>query len=281
MNTCRVHGMGIMYFEHSQGSPQMFARLIIDLPSLHSVVVLFSIKATPTSRVSLGDRHSHTQQIEVATIVEQLDEEEENAIVVPRVSSDSIQPIEIVGSEDEVENEMELIDTARRNGVNHMCGEIEITANPNSSIFRKAGSQVLNFINECLHACVRACEAFALYSLMCKHAKVNFTPSQQSEDREIDSNNRHKLKEMIENSSVALGYTHDIIETAMMIGDGIFTPLMSVFVFDHTWIWLEIGWQVCGEGCVNIVESGRRMFWKEVGTEYSGICREYGDFKLK
>ncbi|MCI34655.1 potassium transporter 5-like, partial [Trifolium medium] len=54
-NTYRVPRMGILYSEHSQGTIQMFPRLITSLPCLHSVVVLVSVKATPTSRVSLED----------------------------------------------------------------------------------------------------------------------------------------------------------------------------------------------------------------------------------
>ncbi|MCI23513.1 potassium transporter 5-like [Trifolium medium] len=91
-------------------------------------------------------RDSHTQQVEASAIVEQLNEEEENVIAEPRVSSDSIQPIDIVEPEEEVENEMDLIETAWRNGVVYMCCEIEIMADPNSSILKKAGIRVFNLL---------------------------------------------------------------------------------------------------------------------------------------
>jgi hypothetical protein len=71
--------------------------------------------------------------------------------------------------------------------------------------------------------------AFALYSLMCKHAKVNFIPSQESEDPDIDTNHRHKLKQMIKNSNIVCLFliTMTIVGTSMVIGDKIFTPPMS------------------------------------------------------
>jgi KUP system potassium uptake protein len=92
-------------------------------------------------------RHCHEQQVEAAAIAEQSDEEEENTIAVPRVSSDSIQPMDIVESE-RVENEVELVETARRNGVAYMFGEIEIMADPNSSMFKKAVVWVFNFLRK-------------------------------------------------------------------------------------------------------------------------------------
>jgi hypothetical protein len=64
---------------------------------------------------------------------------------------------------------------------------------------------------------------------MCKHARVNFIPSQESGDQEIDIDHPHKLKGMIENSNVGRWFlmATTIVGTSMVIGDGIFTPPMS------------------------------------------------------
>jgi hypothetical protein len=64
---------------------------------------------------------------------------------------------------------------------------------------------------------------------MCKHAKVNFIPSQEFENPKMDTNHRHNLKEMIENNNVARWFviTVTIVGTAMVIGNEIFTPPMS------------------------------------------------------
>jgi KUP system potassium uptake protein len=78
---------------------------------------------------------------------------------------------------------------------------------------------------------------FALYSLICKHAKVSLLickhakvsliPTEQSDD--LEPINRQTLKEKIENSTLARWFLlmMTILGTAMVIGDGIFTPPMS------------------------------------------------------
>ncbi|KAK9288320.1 hypothetical protein L1049_016771 [Liquidambar formosana] len=81
---------------------------------------------------------------------------------------------------------------------------------------------------------------FALYSLICRYAKVSFTPNQQAEDREISNYKidvpNHRLqrasivKSMLENSQIAkytLLFT-TMLGTSMVIGDGILTPCISV-----------------------------------------------------
>ncbi|KAK7275545.1 hypothetical protein RIF29_16664 [Crotalaria pallida] len=82
--------------------------------------------------------------------------------------------------------------------------------------------------------------AFALYSLICRHAKVSLIPNQQPEDKglsnyrlETPSNKlrqAQKLKQMLENSHFAriLLLLVTILGTSMVIGDGILTPSISV-----------------------------------------------------
>ncbi|XP_061352782.1 potassium transporter 5-like [Gastrolobium bilobum] len=82
--------------------------------------------------------------------------------------------------------------------------------------------------------------AFALYSLICRHLKVSLIPNQQPEDRELSNykletpssqlKRAQKLKQILENSHFAriLLLVLAIMGTAMVIGDGILTPSISV-----------------------------------------------------
>ncbi|KAL5983847.1 Potassium transporter 5 [Asimina triloba] len=81
---------------------------------------------------------------------------------------------------------------------------------------------------------------FALYSLICRYAKVNLIPSQQAEDRELshyqlDLPSRRQIrasrvKSALENSHFAkyalLLLT--MLGTSMVMGDGVLTPCISV-----------------------------------------------------
>ncbi|XP_047148530.1 potassium transporter 5-like [Vigna umbellata] len=82
---------------------------------------------------------------------------------------------------------------------------------------------------------------FALYSLICRYAKVGMTPNQQVEDTEVSNyklelpkSNRIKmasrLKSMLENSSFAKLFLLlvTMLGTSMVIGDGVLTPCISV-----------------------------------------------------
>ncbi|CAI9781117.1 unnamed protein product [Fraxinus pennsylvanica] len=81
---------------------------------------------------------------------------------------------------------------------------------------------------------------FALYSLICRYAKVSLTPSQQVEDREVSTfqlelpNNRteraSRLKTKLENSIFAKFFLlfATMLGTSMVIGDGVLTPCISV-----------------------------------------------------
>ncbi|XP_008802129.2 potassium transporter 5-like [Phoenix dactylifera] len=82
---------------------------------------------------------------------------------------------------------------------------------------------------------------FALYSLICRYAKVGLLPSQQPEDGEVSnykldlpSNKRHqrasKIKAVLENSPFAKYFllVATMLGTSMVIGDGVLTPCISV-----------------------------------------------------
>ncbi|KAJ8636425.1 hypothetical protein MRB53_010692 [Persea americana] len=81
---------------------------------------------------------------------------------------------------------------------------------------------------------------FALYSLICRYAKVGMLPSQQAEDAEVSNyqlalpNNRlrraSRVKSTLENSKFAkyLLLFITLLGTSMVIGDGVLTPCISV-----------------------------------------------------
>ncbi|XP_040998027.1 potassium transporter 5-like [Juglans microcarpa x Juglans regia] len=81
---------------------------------------------------------------------------------------------------------------------------------------------------------------FALYSLLCRHAKASLTPNQQAEDKEVsnyrlDSPNRRLkrasfVKSMLENSQTIKFFIllMTMLGTSMVLGDGILTPCISV-----------------------------------------------------
>lgn len=81
---------------------------------------------------------------------------------------------------------------------------------------------------------------FALYSLICRYAKVGLIPSQQVEDRDVSNfrlelpSNRlrraSKLKSNLEKSKFAKLFLlfATMLGTSMVIGDGVLTPCISV-----------------------------------------------------
>ena len=81
---------------------------------------------------------------------------------------------------------------------------------------------------------------FALYSLICRYAKVGLIPNQQMEDVEVSNyqlelpkSNRmkraSKLKSKLENSHFAKLFLLlvTMLGTSMVIGDGVLTPCIS------------------------------------------------------
>ncbi|XP_030529272.1 potassium transporter 5-like [Rhodamnia argentea] len=81
---------------------------------------------------------------------------------------------------------------------------------------------------------------FALYSLICRYAKVSLIPKHQPEDQEVSNykleppsnqlRRAQKIKEILENSKNAqiMLFLITIMGTSMVIGDGVLTPSISV-----------------------------------------------------
>ncbi|CAN4097074.1 unnamed protein product [Withania somnifera] len=55
-NIKRVPGIGLLYSELVQGIPPIFPHFVSNIPSVHSVIVLVSIKSIPISKVALQER---------------------------------------------------------------------------------------------------------------------------------------------------------------------------------------------------------------------------------
>nr|XP_004299195.2 PREDICTED: potassium transporter 5 [Fragaria vesca subsp. vesca] len=55
-NINRVPGIGLLYSELVQGIPPIFSHFISNIPSIHSVVVIVSIKPIPLSKVAVEER---------------------------------------------------------------------------------------------------------------------------------------------------------------------------------------------------------------------------------
>ncbi|CAI9090446.1 OLC1v1025222C1 [Oldenlandia corymbosa var. corymbosa] len=82
---------------------------------------------------------------------------------------------------------------------------------------------------------------FALYSLLCRYAKVSLIPNHQPEDREVsnyrlDIPSQHvrrsqMIKEKLEKSNTAkiLLLLASLLGTSMVIGDGVLTPSLHAF----------------------------------------------------
>ncbi|KAF9669355.1 hypothetical protein SADUNF_Sadunf14G0099100 [Salix dunnii] len=81
---------------------------------------------------------------------------------------------------------------------------------------------------------------FALYSLICRYARVGLLPSRQVEDRDVSNfrlelpskrlRRASKLKSMLESSKFAKFFLlfATMLGTSMVIGDGVLTPCISV-----------------------------------------------------
>ena len=87
--------------------------------------------------------------------------------------------------------------------------------------------------------CTVAGGTFALYSLICRYAKVNLTLNKQAEDKEmsnyrLDVPNRQLkrasfIKFMLESNQILKYFIlfMTMLGTSMVIGDGILTPCIS------------------------------------------------------
>ncbi|XP_028804196.1 potassium transporter 5 [Neltuma alba] len=111
---------------------------------------------------------------------------------------------------------------------------------------------------------------FALYSLICRYAKVGLIPNEQSEDAEVSNyqlelpesrrmRRASKIKYKLENSHFAKFFLlfATMLGTSMVIGDGVLTPCISVLsavggikqaatsITDDGVVWISVAILVC------------------------------------
>ncbi|KAK0592990.1 hypothetical protein LWI29_028719 [Acer saccharum] len=149
----RVPGIGLYYSELVQGIPPIFPHFISNIPSIHSVLVFVSIKAVPISKVALEERFLFRRM--------ELKDYRMFRCVVRYGYKDKIEEpneferqlvenlIEFIrqeycmygsGNGDGVallEEEVEFVQKAMDKGVVYLLGEANVTAESNSSVFKK------------------------------------------------------------------------------------------------------------------------------------------------
>ncbi|KAL5795543.1 hypothetical protein ACOSQ2_000363 [Xanthoceras sorbifolium] len=110
---------------------------------------------------------------------------------------------------------------------------------------------------------------FALYSLICRYAKVGLLPSQQAEDHSVSNfqlempskrlKMASRLKSKLENSRFAKFFLlmATMLGTSMVIGDGVLTPCISVLsavggikiaapaVTEESVVWISVAILIC------------------------------------
>jgi KUP system potassium uptake protein len=86
---------------------------------------------------------NYMSQLEKTTMCEHALNKEEEVLALSSASLDSIQSLGLVEG---IENEIKFIDMALEKGVVYMLGEIEVVANPKSSILNKIIVNIYNFL---------------------------------------------------------------------------------------------------------------------------------------
>ncbi|CAJ2663330.1 unnamed protein product [Trifolium pratense] len=157
LSTNRIHGFGVLYSELVQGIPPIFAHFIANIPTIHSVVVFVSMKAIPISNVVLEERflfryvepkeckifrcivrHGYNDVIGDSMEFEsQLVQYLKEFIIQESNYMSELDSIQSPGVVEGIENEIKFIDEALGKGVVYMLGEIDVVANPKSSILNK------------------------------------------------------------------------------------------------------------------------------------------------
>ncbi|CAN4093101.1 unnamed protein product [Withania somnifera] len=135
--------------------------------------------------------------------------------------------------------EHEDINRSARCGSLFACLIVVLYMFYSSLFFFLLNDGILFFLMKVFYYIFELC-TFALYSLICRYAKVGLVPSQQPEDKDVssfklDSPDRRtrrasKLKSMLENNNFAKVFMliATMLGTSMVIGDGVFTRCISV-----------------------------------------------------
>ncbi|TXG48997.1 hypothetical protein EZV62_024872 [Acer yangbiense] len=149
----RVPGIGLYYSELVQGIPPIFPHFISNIPSIHSVLVFVSIKTVPISKVALEERFlfrrmepKDYRMFRCVVRYGYKDKIEESNEFERQLVENLIEFIRQEycmygsGNSDEVallEEEVEFVQKAMDKGVVYLLGEANVTAESNSSVFKK------------------------------------------------------------------------------------------------------------------------------------------------
>ncbi|KAJ4956847.1 hypothetical protein NE237_013630 [Protea cynaroides] len=151
---CRIPGLAIFYSELVQGIPPIFEQYIANVPALHSLLVLVSIKSLPIGKVPIEERflfrrvephelnifrcvvrygytdaHNEKETFEV-TLIDRLKE---------YISKDLwLSPVDEEKESDQmVEKELEVVERERQAGIVHLMGESEVVAGKGASFGKR------------------------------------------------------------------------------------------------------------------------------------------------
>ncbi|KAG8375498.1 hypothetical protein BUALT_Bualt10G0106600 [Buddleja alternifolia] len=181
----RIPGIGFLYSELVQGIPPIFPHFVANVPTVHSVIVIVSIKNIPIPRIMLEERFLFRQveprEYKVFRCVvrygykdvigdpkefeKQLVEKLKEFIKHEHLVLEASTPVEEMNDPDEGkqivaanrrnvnsgEEEIQFVQKAMEQGVFYLLGEVEVLAKHNSSCFKKfAINYAYNFLrNNC------------------------------------------------------------------------------------------------------------------------------------
>ncbi|KAM5568410.1 potassium transporter 5-like [Rosa sericea] len=156
----RIPGMGFLYSDLVQGVPPIFSHFVSNIPSVHSVVVIVTIKSLPVSKVLAEERfifrqlepkeyrmfrcvarYGYNDLVEGPKEFEQLLVENlKEFIRMKGVMSEG-------NSTNSYEEEMQFVQEAMDKGVVYLMGEAQVVAEEKSTWFKKI---VVNYIYDFL-----------------------------------------------------------------------------------------------------------------------------------
>ncbi|XP_073313763.1 potassium transporter 5-like [Primulina huaijiensis] len=170
----RLPGIGFLYSELVQGIPPIFSHFVSNIPSIHSIVVMVSVKAIPISYVAVEERFLFRQvepreyhvyrcvvRYGYKDAIEEPHEFERQLVQKLKefirheyfIDEGVVENEQMHEKEDEVRNiphaliqgaeaQMQFVDRTMDQGVFYLIGEAEVVAKKNSSLLKKI---VINF----------------------------------------------------------------------------------------------------------------------------------------
>ncbi|KAI4304871.1 hypothetical protein MLD38_040332 [Melastoma candidum] len=146
----RVPGMALLYTELVEGIPKILPHFVANIPSIHSVLVVVSMKNLPISMVVAEERFLFRQvnpkRFQMFRCVARYGynyviggphEFEQELLERLKDFIRSEQHLLAGHDEDSVEEEIKFVETTMLQGVVYLLGEAEVVAQPDSSIVKR------------------------------------------------------------------------------------------------------------------------------------------------